>query len=244
VTTSAAELRPAPRAPWRACAIGLGIATIVVLLIAMWPSVSAGETTLWLREAGPIGALVLGAAYVFTAVLALPIAGVTLIVGGTYGMGGGLAVALPVELFGAFVAFMVGRRYLREKIERRFADDHRFTAIDRAIGADGFRIATLLRLSPILPFGAANYALSTTSMRPGTYLAATFVGTLPGTLLYLYVGAMAKEGVGGGTETQVMWWGGLAASVIALVVITKVAREALRRAAVIPEPAVACAEAT
>jgi uncharacterized membrane protein YdjX (TVP38/TMEM64 family) len=244
VTTSAAELRPAPRARWRACAIGLGIATIVVLLIALWPSVSAGETTLWLREAGPIGALVLGTAYVFTAVLALPIAGVTLIAGGTYGLGGGLAVALPVELLGAFAAFVLGRRFLRGRVERRFATDHRFTAIDRAIGADGFRIATLLRLSPILPFGAANYALSTTSMRPGTYLAATFVGTLPGTLLYLYVGAMAKEGVGGGTETQLMWWGGLVASVIALVVITKVAREALRRAAMIPEPAVVCAEAT
>ena len=171
MTTSAAELRPAPRAPWRACAIGLGIATIVVLLIAMWPSVSAGETTLWLREAGPIGALLLGAAYVFTALLALPIAGVTLIAGGTYGLGGGLAVALPVELLGAFAAFVVGRRYLRAKVERRFSTDRRFTAIDRAIGANGFRIATLLRLSPILPFGAANYALSTTSMRTPTYLA-------------------------------------------------------------------------
>jgi len=230
VTTSDEELRSTPRASRRTWALALAAVAAVGLIAVAWSAASPGDTARWLREAGTVGAIVIAAAYVVTAIAALPIAGVTLLAGGAYGLGGGLAVAIPVELIGALLAFALGRRYLRRRVEARFRGNHRLAAIDRAIGEDGFRIATLVRLSPILPFGAANYALSTTSMRPTTYLAATLVGTLPGTVMYLYLGAMAKDGVEGGAETQIMWWGGLAVTVLALVVVTRAARDALRRA--------------
>lgn len=175
-------------------------------------------------------AAVIGVAYLGAALAALPVAAVTMVAGYSYGVGWGMAVVVPVCVVGALASFLVGRTVLRKRIERRLCHDRRFRAIDRAIGHEGFRITLLVRLSPILPFGILNYALSATSVRPGTYTAATALGTLPATLLYLYLGSMAGGASGGGdTATQAIWWIGLAATVLAVVAITRAARRALRQ---------------
>ena len=36
-------------------------------------------------------------------------------------------------------------------------NNRRFAAIDKAIGKDGFKFVTLLRLSPLFPLAASNY---------------------------------------------------------------------------------------
>ncbi len=56
----------------------------------------------------------------------------------------------------------------------------RFAAIDRAIGRDGFRVVTLLRLSPLLPLAASNYLYGLTSVELGPYVLGSWLGMLPG----------------------------------------------------------------
>ncbi len=36
-------------------------------------------------------------------------------------------------------------------------DNDKFKAVDRAIGKQGFKVVTLLRLSPLLPLALSNY---------------------------------------------------------------------------------------
>ena len=175
---------------------------------------------------------IIGLAYLGAALAALPVAAVTMIAGYSYGVGWGLAVIAPLCVAGAVASFAVGRTFLRKRIERRLHGSRRFHAIDRAIGNEGFRITLLVRLSPILPFGVLNYALSATSVKPAAYTAATALGTLPGTLLYVYLGSLAGDagGSGGGDlATQLFWWTGLAATVLGIVAITRAARRALRQ---------------
>jgi uncharacterized membrane protein YdjX (TVP38/TMEM64 family) len=170
----------------------------------------------------------IGIAYLGAALAALPVAAVTMVAGYSYGVGWGMAVVVPVAILGALASFAVGRTVLRKRLERRLRRDRRFVAIDRAIGEEGFRITLLVRLSPILPFGVLNYALSATSVRPATYTAATALGTLPGTLLYVYLGSMAHGATsGGGFAMQLVWWTGLGATILAVVAITRAARRAL-----------------
>jgi hypothetical protein len=47
----------------------------------------------------------------------------------------------------------------KQKLQvRKFAERNRkFQAIDKAIGRDGLKFVTLLRLSPLLPLAASNY---------------------------------------------------------------------------------------
>lgn len=174
-------------------------------------------------------AAVIGIAYVGAALAALPVAALTILAGYSYGIGWGMAVVVPVALLGSLAGFGVGRTLLRGRIEQRLRRDRRFAAIDRAIGEEGFRITLLVRLSPILPFGVLNYALSATSVRPAAYAAATVLGTLPGTLLYVYLGSMAGgAGAGGGRGTYLLWGAGLVATIVAAFAIARTARRALR----------------
>ena len=88
---------------------------------------------------------------------------------------------------------MIGRTLLRGWVEQRVARNPKFQAIDRAIGEQGFKIVLLLRLSPVFPFNLLNYALSLTNVSFRDYFLASWIGMLPGTVMYVYVGKAAKD---------------------------------------------------
>lgn len=64
----------------------------------------------------------------------------------------------------------------------------RFKAIDRAIGRNGLKVVTLLRLSPLLPLALSNYLYGLTSVDLPSYVAGSWAGMLPGTIAYVAAG--------------------------------------------------------
>ncbi|MEZ0227519.1 MAG: TVP38/TMEM64 family protein, partial [Planctomycetota bacterium] len=97
-----------------------------------------------------------------------------------------------------------------------------------------FKVVLLLRLSPVFPFTVLNYALSVTKVSFRQFLLATWLGTLPGTVMYVYLGTALRslaESVSGDRTTtpaeRVFFVAGLIATVVATVVITRIARRAL-----------------
>lgn len=215
---------PPPRLP-RGASLAVGVALVTLLALAV-RGIDVDATLAWLRDAGPVGALALAAAYVAATVTALPVAAMSMAAGWAYGVGWGMAVLVPVTLAAALAGLAVGRTLLRDRIVARVRRDRRFAAIDRAIGADGFRITLLVRLSPILPFGILNYALSATSVRPAPYAIATVIGIAPATLMYVYLGSLAGDASTSGLAGLVTWCG-IGVTAIAVVVIARVARRAL-----------------
>ena len=138
---------------------------------------------------------------------------------------------------GSTAAFVLSRYVARERVALRVEGDRRFAAIDRAIGHQGRRIVFLLRLSPIFPFSLLNYALGLTRVRLADYVVASF-GMLPGTLLYVYSGKVAGElatlagsgDVQRGASYYAVIGIGFAATAIVTILVTRVARRALREA--------------
>ena len=191
-----------------------------------------------MRSAGAWGALLYVAAYVAACVLLLPGSVITLAAGFAYGPVQGTLLVMAASMLGAMAAFVLGRTVLRGPIERRLAHQPRVAAVDRAVGAQGFKVVLLLRLSPLFPFSLLNYALGLTRVSLRTYALASLVGMFPGTLLYVYLGSLvtsAAELAGGrrpqgGPYGQLLFWGGLAATVVATVLITRTARRALTQA--------------
>jgi uncharacterized membrane protein YdjX (TVP38/TMEM64 family) len=113
------------------------------------------------------------------------------------------------------------------------ASSPRFQAVERAVARRGFQIVLLLRLSPVFPFNLLNYALGLTPVRFGPYLLASWIGMLPGTLLYVYVGAAGRAAGQAAPRTlgeQLLFYGGLAAAVGVTWWITTIARRALAEA--------------
>lgn len=219
-----------------AVATGLGVVLLVAVLlfpVDRWMVALVG----WIRAAGAGGVAVFAVVYVLATVLLLPGSVLTLGAGFAYGPALGLLLVSPVSVAAATAAFWVGRSFARGWVSRKVAGDPRFAAIDEAVGDDGFKIVFLLRLSPLLPFNLLNFALGLTRVRVRDYVVASFLGMLPGTLLYVYLGSLVTSAseLGAGRHAAGGWGRtlylvGLFATVAATLLITRIARRALARA--------------
>jgi uncharacterized membrane protein YdjX (TVP38/TMEM64 family) len=167
--------------------------------------------------------------------LMMPATVLTLGAGFAYGPVYGSLLVVVANNLSALASFLLGRTVLRERVGRRLAGWPRFTAVDTAVAGRGFKVVLLLRLSPIFPFSVLNYSLSLTRVRLRDYAPATFLGMLPATLVYVYLGSLVTsvaqlssgERPDSGLSGQLFFWGGLAATVLATVYVTRLARRAL-----------------
>ena len=219
----------------------VAILAFVAALIAAVVLLPAGEWTrqlvVWIRDAGAVGVLAFAGAYILATVLVLPGSILTLGAGFAYGPLLGTLLVSPVSVAAATVAFLLGRTVARDWIGTKVKQDPRFAAIDAAIEREGFKIVVLLRLSPMFPFSVLNYALGLTRVRLRDYVAASFIGMLPATFMYVYLGSLittaAALGAGQAPTSslqQALYAAGLVATVLVTVFVTRLARRALRAA--------------
>ena len=188
----------------------------------------------WTRGTGALGVAVFVLAYVASTSLGLPGSILTLAAGFAYGPVWGLVIASPASVAGATCAFLLGRTLLHDWAIRRVGQSPRLKAIDAAVAREGFTLVFLLRLSPLFPFNVLNYALSLSRVRLSTFVAASFLGMLPGTAMYVYLGSLAPAaaelsaaGRGGGGARIALYAAGLAATIAVTVIGTRAARRAL-----------------
>jgi len=192
----------------------------------------------WVRAVGAAGVAVYAAVYVTATLLLLPGSALTAGAGFAYGPLWGALLVSPVSVLAATLAFVLGRTVARDWVARRVSRAPRFAAVDEAIGHSGFKIVLLLRLSPLFPFNLLNYGLGLTRVRLRDYVLGSFLGMLPGTALYVYLGSLVTsasellsgKSSGAGALGQALYWVGLAATIAVTVLVTRVARRALDRA--------------
>lgn len=220
---------------WAKIGGGIAVASLVVDVALMLPVTQwASQLVAWMRDAGAVGVLGYAVVYMGAAVLLLPGSALTAAAGLVYGPWHGLVLVSPVSVAAAVVAFVLGRTTARGWIRKRTDTDPRFRAIDRAIGRHGLKLVILLRLSPLFPFSVMNYALGLTSVSLRHYVVGSFVGMLPGTFLYVYIGslvgdltALSQHQAGAETAQQVVSLLGLLATITVTVYVTRLARRAL-----------------
>lgn len=190
----------------------------------------------WVQQLGWIGVGVFVALYVLACVLFLPGSILTLGAGVVFGVVKGSIIVSVASTLGATVAFLVGRYLARGWISGKIEENARFKAIDDAMGREGWRIVGLTRLSPIFPFNLLNYAFGVTRVPLGQYVLASWIGMLPGTIMYVYLGSLAGSlatlgsGAGAQARTAAQWAlyaVGLLATVAVTVYVTRIARRAL-----------------
>ncbi|HCK40833.1 MAG TPA: hypothetical protein DHW22_04280 [Planctomycetaceae bacterium] len=81
----------------------------------------------------------------------------------------------------------------RDYVEQKAKEHPNFAAVNRAVEAAGFKIVLLTRLSPVFPYNVSNYLLGITTVRTRDYLFARWIGMLPGTVLYVFLGTAFKS---------------------------------------------------
>jgi len=226
-------------APWSLTASRVRVGALAVAILAAAALFAtadvralAGSALAFVERLGPWGPVVFIAAYVVATVLFIPGSALTLGAGALFGVVWGSVYVSVGSTLGATCAFLVGRYVARDWVARRISGHAMFSAIDRAVGDEGWKIVGLTRLSPVFPFNLLNYAFGITRVSLPEYIVASWIGMMPATVLYVYVGSLARTGVEGRERAPGEWvlYGlGLAATAAVTVILTRAARRALAR---------------
>jgi uncharacterized membrane protein YdjX (TVP38/TMEM64 family) len=189
----------------------------------------------WVTGLGPLGWVLYALVYAVCCVLFVPGSILTLGAGALYGLWTGTAIVLAGATLGATLSFLLAKSVLRKKIERMTAGNAKFAALDRAIAKEGAKIVFLIRLSPVFPFTYINYAFGLTGVGTAPYVLASFVGMIPGTFAYVYLGAAAVTAASGQMDAtkKALQIGGAVVALAVTIFVARVATKAIRTAGVV-----------
>jgi len=147
----------------------------------------------WVRTLGPQAPLYFVGLYILASVLSIPCFPLTVGAGALFGpVWGTVWVSLGSSL-GSSASFLISRFVAREWVKRRFAGSRQFQALDQAVGREGAKIVALTRLSPVFPYVLLNYLYGVTRVSGRDFFFATWIGMLPSTILYVYLGSLAGD---------------------------------------------------
>lgn len=157
--------------------------------------------------------------------------------GAAFGLTRGFLTAQAGATLGAGLAFLVSRYFARRRVERWVSSKPAFAAVDEAIGSEGWKIVLLTRCCPLFPYIFQNYAFGLTRVSFGHYALGSFLGLVPATLAFSYLGSLGRSGAeaasGNASTLELVLRGfGLLATVAVSVYLARLSRRALAKAGV------------
>jgi uncharacterized membrane protein YdjX (TVP38/TMEM64 family) len=207
---------------------------LVLLVFGREAALRLPQFAEWVQSLGVWGPLAFVVGYGVAAVFLIPAVLLTLAGGALFGFRRGVVYVSLGATVGATLAFLAARYVVRRFVEAYVSRHPRLAAIDRAVESEGARLVFLLRLSPIVPFVLLNYVLGISRVRFRDYMVGT-VGMLPAVAAYVYAGKVAGDlatlAAGVATPRGPTYYAlltvGLAATVLATVLITRAAARAV-----------------
>ncbi|MDW3181141.1 TVP38/TMEM64 family protein [Roseobacter sp.] len=131
------------------------------------------------------------AAYILIVAFSLPGASAATLTGGfLFGTFGGSALSVTAATLGATIIFLAARYGLGEKLKAYIdASEGKVRKIKEGLDENQWSMLFLLRLVPVVPFFVANLVPALLAVPLHRYVISTFLGIIPGSLVYSSVGA-------------------------------------------------------
>lgn len=215
------------------------VVMLIALAIAFDLRSNLQNLLLEIGELGPLAPVIFVVAYIFACVLFVPGSVLTLGAGILFGVVMGSVYVSIASTLGATAAFLIGRYFARGAVSRKIEGNDKFAVIDAAVGREGWKIVGLTRLSPVFPFNLLNYAYGLTRVKLRDYVLASWIGMMPGTVMFVYIGALIGDlaAVGAGnraasaeeaTIRMIIKVIAFVATVAVTVFVTRMARKAIQ----------------
>ena len=136
------------------------------------------------------------AIYIIQTTLCLPGAALlSLAAGALFDTLMGTVYAVSAATIGATLAFIMTRYLLHDLVQSKFGTQ--FEGINREMDKRGFNYLLFLRLVPAFPFFVINAVAGVCRVPLKTFILATFVGIIPGSYAFAWLGRdMAAPGAG------------------------------------------------
>ncbi len=95
----------------------------------------------------------------------------------------------------AGLVFLAARHFagVRKRLIKKINTSPKLGKIDDAVTEGGWKMVLLLRQTAVVPFTAMNYILGLSKIPFRSYILATWLGMLPGSLMLAYLGSVGGE---------------------------------------------------
>jgi uncharacterized membrane protein YdjX (TVP38/TMEM64 family) len=139
----------------------------------------------WIQSFGIWAPLLFLIIYICAVLTALPATPLGILAGIMFGSLYGISLIIVGATIGAALCFLIARYIARNAIEHWLKKHKKFEQLDTLIHTHGTIIVILTRLVPLFPFNLLNYGFGLTKISFTTYLLWTFLGMIPGTILFV-----------------------------------------------------------
>lgn len=183
---------------------------------------------------GPWALLGFVVVFVLLTSLLVPDTLLAIIAGALFGTAKGFGAVLVAAILAAALQYAISSRLLRARIEAALDRRPKLAAIQRAVIRDELHLQVLLRLTPVNP-ATISYLLGAAGVRFSGFLIAC-VALSPSLVTEVYFGRAGRHIAlmtlhrGGFYAHDLTLLGGLAACIVTLIVVSRMAQKALSRA--------------
>lgn len=132
-------------------------------------------------------------AHTIAALVGLPGTFLVFIGGIVFGLIWGTVWSVVGATLGAIAAFCLARYCLRQWVEQRFTQHAAMKMLNRLVQHNDLSCVLAIRFAPISPFSVVNFLFGLTRVRLKSYAIGTFIGIIPGTLAYTWLGVTGHD---------------------------------------------------
>jgi uncharacterized membrane protein YdjX (TVP38/TMEM64 family) len=145
-----------------------------------------------LRDLGAWGIVLVAALALVHSVVWYPAEILDAAAGFVYGFGPAMPLIMACWIGNAVVAYAIGANAGRPLIFR-LAGEERFRRMELLVAEGGVTLLLAMRLIPIVPFSLFSIAAGAARVPMWRFVWTTFVGYLPITLIFVYLGSQLEE---------------------------------------------------
>jgi uncharacterized membrane protein YdjX (TVP38/TMEM64 family) len=146
----------------------------------------------YILQAGVYAPIIFVIIYTLRPLILFPVTILSLSGGLAFGVWKGSVLTLIGAVGGAVLSFWIARKL--GKGFRIQKDRGMLEKLEEQMQSRGFVYVFFVRLLPFVPFDLVSYASGISRIRFRTFLFATFLGAIPGTIIYNFIGANLGEG--------------------------------------------------
>jgi uncharacterized membrane protein YdjX (TVP38/TMEM64 family) len=154
-----------------------------------------------------------------------------------FGLWWGFLIVFAGNIVSTAISFSLSRFVARRWFQRKLSANPTLRVLAPAVESESWKIIFLSQLHPLFPTSLLNYFYGLTRIRFSTYMLWASIGRMPGLFFYAYVGTLGQLAVRimrgkSYPKTLEYWiWGGaFVTTVLLLVVLGRIARQAIKTA--------------
>jgi uncharacterized membrane protein YdjX (TVP38/TMEM64 family) len=168
-------------------AIGLFCIITTVIGFVLIGGIDRQQLQLWLQKMGGWAPVLYILIYAISTICILPSTPLNLMGGAIFGAAWGTIWTSIAAIIAAILSFAFSRTIGRKFVTQKLAG--KWEQLDREMDRGGFFYMFAIRLLPLIPYGIVNFAAGLTSIKFRDYLLGTLLGTVPGILPFVMMGA-------------------------------------------------------